>query len=694
MNFLMIPTVKNGREEEQEEQIYTIDDFPYAAALEAPISTKDHITYLNIPAAFDIETTTIDGDPPQGFLYHWQVCVIDKVCFGRTWEEYKLFSERLYEGLKLSENRRLVLWVHNLSFEFQFLWSHFVFTDIFARDARKVIRARCGAIEYRCSYFLSNMSLRKFCENSRDCIHWKLKDTYDYRKLRTPATPLTEEEQGYCYNDVRGLCECIAYRLREDTIITMPYTSTGYVRREMRRIVLKNKKNRYQMLNMALDGKLYKLMREAFRGGNTHANAIFSNQIMTNIDSYDLVSSYPSAMMTELFPMSAFLPCNTKRILKYMRSGEDACIGRFRFTNIRQRETFGIPYIAIAHCRHAAGIRADNGRVLSADSLEITLTDIDFRIIDKTYIWDKIEGADTYCAEYGYLPMEMRQGIMMYFKDKCELKGQPGKEYEYMKSKNRLNGIFGMSVMDLLQDTVTFQDGIWSKAEETQTVDQRLAEYYHKHSSFLSYQWGVWVTARARERLQYMLDKVGRDVCYIDTDSIKCLPGHRAEFDQVNRDLLRKAETAPIPPICKVGSNTYVMGLWEYEGSYMLKTLGAKKYATVKDHKITTTVAGLGKSYGAEALEDYAIKEFAAGRCDTDTIYRAALEGFKIGAVFDPAGRTTAYYNDEKEKKITVNGETFTSGSNIAIVDTTYTLGVTDEYWELIQDAAQLAEII
>lgn len=694
MNTLQVPIVKYGKEEVQTENIYTIDTFPYTDAITSPLVTKKHVTYLNIPAAFDIETSTIQGEAPDGFMYHWQICVIDKVCLGRTWEEYKLFLSRLCDGLKLTENRRIVLWVHNLSFEFQFLWSHFTFTDIFARDARKVIRARCGGIEYRCSYFLSNMSLRKFCENSRGCIHWKLADTYDYRKLRTPSTPMTAEELGYCFNDVRGLCECIADRLRDDTIITIPYTSTGYVRREMRHIVLANKKNRYQMLDMALDSVLYKLMREAFRGGNTHANAIYSNQILTDIDSYDLISSYPAAMMTEFFPMSAFMRCNTRKILKYMRSGEDACIGRFRFTNIRQKETFGIPYIAIAHCRHAQNIRADNGRVLSADSLEITLTDIDFRIIDKTYIWDKIEGADTYCAEYGYLPLEMRQGIMLYFRDKCNLKRQQGKEYEYMKSKNRLNGIFGMTVMDLLQDTVTFENGIWSKAEETQTVDQRLSAYYHKHSSFLSYQWGVWVTARARERLQNMLDIIGRDVCYIDTDSIKCLPGHREEFNKMNEELLRKAETAPLPPICEAAGEKYIMGLWDFEGSYMLKTLGAKKYATVKDHKITTTVAGLGKAYGAEALEDYAIKEFAACRCDTDNIYRTALEGFKIGAVFDPAGRTTAYYNDEKEKQITVNGETFTSGSNIAIVDTTYTLGVTDEYWELIQNAAQLAEII
>ena len=41
MSTLTVPIVKNGQEAEQEERIYNINDFPYSAALEAPISTKD-----------------------------------------------------------------------------------------------------------------------------------------------------------------------------------------------------------------------------------------------------------------------------------------------------------------------------------------------------------------------------------------------------------------------------------------------------------------------------------------------------------------------------------------------------------------------------------------------------------------------------------------------------------------------------
>ena len=139
--------------------------------------------------------------------------------------------------LKTSDSKRAVVYVHNLSYEFQFMKDFIEFDEIFARDAHKVMKcyAYKYGIEFRCSYFLSNMSLAKFCENSEGVIHYKLVDTYDYKKMRTPSTPMSITEKGYCYNDVRGLCECIRSLRKEDNLAEIPLTSTGYVRREFRR---------------------------------------------------------------------------------------------------------------------------------------------------------------------------------------------------------------------------------------------------------------------------------------------------------------------------------------------------------------------------------------------------------------------------------------------------------------------------
>ena len=264
------------------ETVYNIDDFPYLKYRQSNRIAKKGTSYYNISCAFDIESTTIDGIKdshekyvinPKGFMYHWQFCVIDTVCFGRTWEEFQTFISRLEDGLQLSDRKKLIVYVHNLSYEFQFTKDFISIESLFAKDKRKVMKCTTNGIEFRCSYFLSNMSLQKFCENSRLCTHYKMVDTYDYKKIRTPQTPLTDEEMAYCYNDVRGLCQCVDTLLLDDNILTIPLTNTGYVRREFRK-AMRTRQNRTQFEKIALNETEYTMLRKAFRGGNTHASRI------------------------------------------------------------------------------------------------------------------------------------------------------------------------------------------------------------------------------------------------------------------------------------------------------------------------------------------------------------------------------------------------------------------------------------
>ena len=62
------------------------------------------------------------------------------------------------------------------------------------------------------------------------------------------------------------------------------------------------------------------------------------------------------------------------------------------------------------------------------------------------------------------------------------------------------------------------------------------------------------------------------------------------------------------------------------------------------------------------------------------------IDNFKIGFVFRDAGGMELYYNDNVGiHQETVNGCTFTTASNVAMIDGTYTIGITDEYAELIK---------
>ena len=613
---------------------------------------------------------------PFAFMYQWQFCFDNEVVFGRTWEEFTKLLRMLEANLNLSLKNRLVIWVHNLAFEWQFMRDFIEFEDGFFLEERRPAKiVTKSGIEFRCSYILSNMSLSKFCENEEGVIHYKLEgEKYNYEQLRLPNTPLSEYEEGYCYNDVRGLCECISSRLKYDTLASIPLTSTGYVRRELRNNVRKNKKNRQYFLNSKLDSHLYNLCREAFRGGDTHANAERADQININAWGEDIKSSYPAQIVIyDGYPFSAFASMPVSYYLNNDMSGF-ALLMKVAFFNIRYdtKSPFfcGMPYIPIAKCNKFSARRVvDNGRIIYAEFIECTLTNIDLDIIRKEYKFDDIKIGEIWASKTAKLSEEIRNTTMDYFRAKTLLDGDPSKKYEYMKSKNRLNSIFGCMVMRIDQTMVRWDPVRKIYTDDTPDLQEALNKFYKSRNSFLQYQQGLFITAAARLQLRQMLWKVGHDTIYCDTDSIKGVGDHLHEFEEENIKRRKLAEDNGAIAEDKQG-NPYYLGVWENETDKHLydefKTLGAKKYVYRQEDKIVSTIAGVSKKAGAEYFKKHGV------------------DGLKRDAVITESGHLTAYYNDCDIHKLTIDHYTFTSGSNVALVNNTYKIGITEEYSDLL----------
>ena len=318
--------------------------------------------------------------------------------------------------MRLNNNRRLVVYVHNLAYEWQFMKDFIQIDSVFAKDARKPMKLISDGIEFRCSYFLSNMSLIKFCENTKGVTHYKLADEYDYKKIRTPITKLTNEEMAYCYNDVRGLCECIEGLLEEDTIISIPLTSTGYVRRDYREAMKQNKINHRNFIETKLNSELYTMFKKAFRGGNTHANRFLSNLILDDVYSFDISSSYPTSINIDYFPIGKFTPVTIDNDDKLNWYSENyCCLFEVDFYQLEVKDNVVIPYIDIAHCEKRGGnLINDNGRVLKVDYAKMTLTNIDLDIIRNTYNMDGFCINKSFVAKKGKLPDELRKKMMEF----------------------------------------------------------------------------------------------------------------------------------------------------------------------------------------------------------------------------------------------------------------------------------------
>lgn len=638
----------------------------------------DKTLFRNCMCAFDIETTYLD-DVEQSIMYIWQFAVMDLrneniwYCFGRTWKQFtKLLDSFYHEGITV------LVWVHNLSYEFQFMrhWLPFRKDKIFALKSRKVVRADIDGAQFRCSYIQTNKSLDAFTRDM-GVVHQKLSGVeFDYSKKRYPWTEMTTEELQYCCNDVVGLLEAMRVRMRmeNDTLYSLPLTSTGYVRRLAKEAM--RKFNHNQLQAMMCDVDVYKLLRLEFRGGDTHANRYHVNKILENVASYDRASSYPDVMLNYRFPMSAFTPRMITDIDELEKKCQirDCCfIAVFAITNLQQRDIYyGAPYLSLDKAVEISGQVVDNGRVLSADKAVYVFNDIDWKIVKSEYVGE-VEISQVYIAKYGYLPQAFRDLVIDLFHKKTSLKNVNGQELNYMRSKELINSLYGMCAQNPVKPDVIYMDEPDQAftLEDIVDIGEKLEKYNKK--AFLLYAWGCWVTAWARLKLKEMINIVGDNFVYCDTDSVKFLVRDDynrivARIEEYNQGLKELSISNKGYADDKKGI-THYLGVYEYEETYkQFKTLGAKKYAyTRQDGTFKITIAGVPKKAGAREMGT--IKNFNVG-----FVFR---NSGKLESVYNDSDYGTYYTDDSSEHRIEIR-------SNVVLRESTYEIGLSLEYMYLL----------
>lgn len=646
-------------------EIYFPGDFPFEKVKKLKDekrrrgnpARKEKRRIVSAICAFDIETTRI-VEIEQSFMYVWQFAIEGVgVCIGRTWPEFLQFLSDLKDA---SGGRWFKVFVHNLSYEFQFLRGIYDFApdEVFIIRERKILKAEMlGAFEFCCSYLQTNMSLAQLTEGVEH-----EKTTFDYDKMRYPWTPLDHDELKYIINDVVGLIEAMRRRMGGDNLFTLPATSTGYVRREVKRSM--RHFNRERLQEMLPDPEVYTLLRESFRGGDTHANRYYTGEILENVASFDRSSSYPDCQVNDIFPMGRWYMRYDMTMESFLKHylGRRACVFRCIVFNARLIDNmWPVPYIPVHKCRNLKDAVKDNGRVLSG-TFEITMNDVDFRIFLSEYDFDDIMFLDFASCSYKKLPKQITRVTLQLYKDKTELKGIEGQEDRYNRSKAMLNSVYGMSVQDPARQDIKFING------DYQETDTPLSERIEKANkkAFQSYAWGCWVTAWARYRLHEAIRIVGpRRFVYCDTDSVKFIDDGGVDFTAYNKIRRDASEASGAVATDPKGIRHY-MGVYEQEATAKrFITWGAKKYA-YEDQRggLHLTCAGVGKKTGARELEQ------AGG-----------LSAFKPGFVFRAAGGTESVYNDDPEfTSWEAEGHTIPITANVVIRPSTYTLDLGDDY--------------
>lgn len=556
--------------------------------------------YYNIPAAFDIETSSFyqgekKPENKRAIMYIWQFGIWNYVTTGRTWNEFINLLSALKKILSLNETRRLVVYVHNLPYEFQFIRKLLEWDKVFILSVRKPVYAISDGIEFRCSLKLAGgKSLENVAKDLQKYKVEKAVGNLNYELIRTPRTPLTPKELLYCENDIRVILCYIQEKIEQDGNITrIPLTNTGYVRNYCRKQCYSRWRSYRNIMDvLTLEPDEYSQLKRAFQGGFTHANAHHVNKVLYKVGSHDFTSSYPAVMVLEKFPMSRGKlitnGINDKELLEILLS----------YCAMFDIEIFGLtPKLFHEHpisrykCWICENALVDNGRVVMADHIGTTITEQDFFIYIEFYNWDRIEIRNLRIYERNYLPKKFVEAILALYAKKTTLKDVEGEEINYMISKNMLNAGFGMMVTDPIRDELEYRDNSFFTTPKN--IMDGIETYNRNIRRFLFYPWGVWVTAYARANLFSGIIEMGPDYVYSDTDSIKSLntEKHQEYFDSYNSQILDKISLASdyhhidkslFMPLTEKGKQK-VIGEWDDEGVYdKFKTLGAKRYLTMK----------------------------------------------------------------------------------------------------------------
>ena len=656
----------------------------------------------NVPAVFDIEASSFyEGNEKKCCMYAWVFGINGRCILGRTWSEFLDVIEKLVEVYELSPKKRFVIYIHNLSYEFQWFKHYFEWENVFSLDNRKPIYAVTkNGIEFRCSYLLSGYSLEKLGENLTKYKVNKMVGDLDYKLIRHSKTPLTEKEKSYILNDGLVVMAHIQEEIeRLGDITKIPLTKTGYVRNLCKEKCLKGD-NRFDyvkiMKRLTMNVENYKQLKRAYTGGFTHANVNYVDTVVHNVHSFDFSSSYPAVMLSEKYPISKpfkMVIDDEKDFINTLNAF--CCMFDCKFYNIRSKVSFE-NYISISRCGEASHYILNNGRIIEAEEIKITLTEQDFFIISELYEWDYMEVSNLNCFYKDYLPRDFILTILELYKDKTELKGVEGKEVEYLVSKGMINACYGMCVTDPCRDEIIYSDNEWiiQKADIATLIDK----YNKNMNRVLYYPWGVWVTAYARRNLFSGILEFKNDYIYSDTDSIKVLniDEHKSYIENYNKEVTKKIENClkhydipidmarpkTIKGVCKP------MGVWDYEGSYTrFKTLGAKRYITEKDGNISITIAGVSKNAGIKYLK-HTYKT-------NDEIFNNFTENLSFPATYDFNGKEEngsgklchTYIDSYMEGEVIDymgNKYIYNEESGVHMENTEYTLSLDNEFKNLI----------
>lgn len=599
--------------------------------------------------------------------------------------DYNDVDEWLFKLNKLSKKNKTItlVFIHNLSYEFsffqnlRFIQENFDNKNLMALDTRQPFKLLCDCIEFRCSYKLTGLSLKTLGNNIG---LEKLIDEKGYDVKYTPNSILPQNEYKYNERDVDITLLAVLSQLKSsgafnniNNIRTL-LTITGLTRAENKIISPKSTQRNYSIFCkeqtklydtlLTNKRKFYQFLQDGFLGGYVRANRFLLFKCLHNVGSIDIASSYPTQMLNRYYPYDFKIVTDnlTETLIQYYNENNNYIKSKSVYKNesnlinwfYRTREIPFINYfIADIELKNITvkmfenknevplisyhkitnngktdkRLFVDNGRIIKASYLRLTVTNIDLFLMSLFYDFEiKSCKALINTNKTQRLNSYVRNSLNFYAEQKVKFKSMvkksndniyPTKEdffstklnkyilneneidtflsmgcddkSKFLKeqlglSKSRLNAQYGINVQHIIPEEIKYnlETNEWYKEE---------SEYRTPKTLLRNYSDGVFIVAYARLHLMIMtyllLTKTDTTIVYWDTDSIKFYNDNDNVLNQVE-DFNKKLEKYWFV------SKKYNLGIFDFEGTYdNFSTGGSKCYISSKKNKIELTISGV-----------------------------------------------------------------------------------------------------
>lgn len=483
-------------------------------------------------------------------------------------------------------------------------------------SSRSCVHMTFGALHFVDISIMHMLSLERLGIDY-DLFYRKQSGDFDYDKRFNVNDPLTDEEVGYCVQDV--LVPVDWWQLIEETrgynTYNMPITKTAFIRQPLR----ESMKRDYEIMpgvqyrdwirKIQNSFDVFQMLEKQFQGGIVCMAAGYAGkELRGDIRCRDFTSSYPYVMTDPRY----YYPVNRYQLygdvsidrpdLLVDLLNNYCCLFKVTFYDLQLKKNRAAAFISNSRCEYSLNAIRHNGKVVKADLLVKYCNEVEYADICENYEFTDVIFDNFHVARRGHLPDRIREKIISLFRDKTQLKGIEGKELEYLLSKGDLNGIYGMMAMNPLRDSFTVDITEMCGVIKEMTPEEMKKKYdktVKSRNNFLSFAWGCYVTTWARHNLLKAMNLITTidpaAWIYSDTDSVYYFssPEIEAAFEEWNKDLTSGSYSA----INDLTGQRSTLGEMTPDGSYqMFKGYGAKKYLLQKkDGSYKMTVAGVPK---------------------------------------------------------------------------------------------------